>query len=152
MPAKRWELCCLCSLRRLAGRVPSPLGQFLPQLISSLWPILGNEPTLAEQTACGVPARQACFLCWHRPRSRGILPGGHHPSRSSPGSPRGASLTSTVPSHFPGFPPLHSSGVCRVFYCFQGSFIFYLIRCSGAPQRANGTSEVEGSGVDSITE
>lgn len=44
---------------RLAGRVPSPLGQFLPQLISSLWPILGNEPTLAD---CLWGACQASLL------------------------------------------------------------------------------------------
>ena len=60
----------------LAGWVPAPLGQFLPQLISSLWPMPGNEPSLAEQAACVVSARQACFCCWHWPHFPRTLPGG----------------------------------------------------------------------------
>lgn len=130
----------------LAGWVPAPLGQFLPQLISSLWPMPGNEPSLAEQAACVVSARQACFCCWHWPRFPGTLPGGHHPSQSSPGSLQVASRATTAPSRFPGSPPLRSSGVCRVFCCFQSTFTLYLIRCSEAPQRGSGAHEMGGPG------
>lgn len=136
----------------LAGWVPAPLGQFLPQLISSLWPMPGSEPSLAEHAACVVSARQACFCCWHWPHFPGTLPGGHHPSQSSPGSLQAASLASTAPSHFPGSPRLRSSGVCRVFCCFQSTFTLYLIRCSEAPQRASGAPEMRGPGVGRIPE
>lgn len=64
---------------QLAGWASAPLGQFLPQLISSLWPMPGKDSSLAEQAACGVSARQAYF---HRfPISLESLLGGTVPHR-----------------------------------------------------------------------
>lgn len=77
---------------------------------------------------------------------------GHHPSQSSPGSLQVASRATTAPSRFPGSPPLRSSGVCRVFCCFQSTFTLYLIRCSEAPQRGSGAHEMGGPGVGRIPE
>lgn len=68
--------------------------------------------------------------------------GGTIPCRILPG----ASPAGLAPGHFPGFFPLISSGVCIMCYHSQSTFIFYLIRCSEAPQRASGTPETEGPG------
>lgn len=102
----------------LAGWVPAPLGQFLPQLISSLWPMPGSEPSLAEHAARVVSARQACFCCWHWPHFPGTLPGGAPSLTEFSWEPAGGLSRQYGTQSFPWISPL------TLFWCLQGVLLF----------------------------
>ena len=72
--------------------------------------------------------------------------------QNSPGILQNASLASPAPDHISGLFFLNASGVCRALYCLQSTFVFYLIRCSEAPERASDTPETKGPGVGRFAE
>lgn len=72
--------------------------------------------------------------------------------QNSPGILHSASVARSAPDHISGLFFLNSSGVCRGLYCLQSTFVFYLIQCLEASERASDTPESKGPGVGRFDE